>query len=63
MSEQYEIDFEAAKWPDHESFPLNKKKGNTTVEDIIYHDIEDGAHYLIGAIRQYGLWRGRRKEL
>jgi superfamily II DNA or RNA helicase len=44
---QTSFDFEAVKWPDHESFPLNKKKGNATVEDVIYRDIEDSINYLI----------------
>jgi len=44
---QISFDFEADKWPDHESFPLNRKKGNATVEDVIYRDIENSIKYLI----------------
>lgn len=32
---QLPLDFESTRWPDHAAFPLNKKKGNTTVEDLI----------------------------
>lgn len=41
------FDFEIAKWPDHASFPLNKKVRNATVEDVIYRDIENSTDYLI----------------
>src|SRR5690606_22033080 len=41
------LDFEAVRWPDHASFPLNRKVGSSTVEDLIYHDIERSQHYLI----------------
>jgi hypothetical protein len=41
------LDFESVKWPDHSSFPLNRKVGSSTVEDVIYEDIENSQHYLI----------------
>lgn len=44
---QIPFDFNASRWPDHTRFPLNKKVGNNTVEDLIYHDIEASTHYLI----------------
>lgn len=44
---QTAIDFESAKWPDHESFPLNKKIGTKTVEQVVSKDIADGIKYLI----------------
>ncbi|MDO6433020.1 SNF2-related protein [Flavitalea sp. BT771] len=44
---QTSLDFEAVKWPEHTSFPLNKKVGNATVEDVIYTDIETSTNYLI----------------
>lgn len=44
---QTSFDFGAIKWPDHESFPLNKKQGNDTVEKIIYKDIQNSIEYLI----------------
>ena len=44
---QKAFDFEAVKWPDHDSFPLNRKVGSSTVEDLIYQDIENSQHYLI----------------
>lgn len=44
---QIPLNFEAARWPDHALFPLNKKVGNNTVENVIYPDIETSTHYLI----------------
>lgn len=44
---QTSIDFESAKWPDHESFPLNKKIGTRTVEQVVNRDIVDSSKYLI----------------
>lgn len=43
---QTSLDFESPRWPDHNSFPLNKKTGRT-VEDVIYHDIESSTDYII----------------
>jgi superfamily II DNA or RNA helicase/HKD family nuclease len=44
---QTSLDFESPRWPDHNSFPLNKKTGRNTVEDVIYHDIELSTDYII----------------
>lgn len=44
---QIPLNFEAARWPAHIHFPLNKKMGSNTVEDVIYNDIETSTHYLI----------------
>lgn len=44
---QIPFDFEVPRWPEHPRFPLNKKVGNNTVEEVIYHDIETSTHYLI----------------
>ena len=44
---QTSLDFQAVNWPEHASFPLNKKVGNSTVEDVIYSDIENSTSYLI----------------
>lgn len=44
---QTSLDFESAKWPDHELFPLNKKIGTRTVEQVVSRDIVDSSKYLI----------------
>ena len=44
---QTSFDFETARWPDHTSFPLNRKIAGVTVEGIIYEDIENSKQYLI----------------
>lgn len=44
---QIPINFEASRWPEHTRFPLNKKGGTHTVEEVIYHDIETSTQYLI----------------
>ncbi|MES2373372.1 MAG: SNF2-related protein [Bacteroidota bacterium] len=44
---QSAFDFESGQWPDHNRYPLNRKKGNATVEEVIYSDIEKSVGYLI----------------
>lgn len=44
---QTSFDFEAINWPAHESFPLNRKGGVATLEDVIYKDIQNSTDYLI----------------
>jgi SNF2 family DNA or RNA helicase len=44
---QIPLNFDAARWPEHARFPLNKKVGNNTLEELIYQDIEASNRYLV----------------
>lgn len=45
--EQTYLDFDQVRWPDQESFPLNFKALNRSVQKLVYDEIENSEEFII----------------